>query len=155
NIDRSGSGNRARFENNMREHAGRTDLRIFMKSSSELTIEDTTDKCRFFHIDGGHRPQDVYADLATADRALVAEGIVAVDDVFNPNWPGVGEGVYRYFAERPNVFAPIVIGGNKVLFSRPAMAKRYRIDAVPGGMPFDLDQKEWLGSTVPTVIRRA
>src|SRR5262245_17991069 len=82
NIDRSGSGNRTRFENNMREHAGGTDLRIFMKLSSELTIEDTTDKCRFFHIDGGHRPQDVYTDLATADRALVAEGIVAVDDVF-------------------------------------------------------------------------
>lgn len=155
NADHSGSGNRARFENSMRRHAGRIDLRIFMKPSSELTIEDTTENCRFFHIDGGHRPEDVFTDLATADRALVADGIVAVDDVFNPEWPGVSEGVYRYFTERPNVFAPIVIGGNKVLFARPAMAQRYHIDALPAGLPFDFGQKQWLGYSVPTVIRRA
>jgi hypothetical protein len=155
NIDCSGSGNREQFENNMRRYASAVNLRVFVKPSSELTTGDTTKNCRFFHIDGGHRPQDVYADLATADRALLVEGIVAVDDVFNANWPGVSEGVYRYLAERPNVFVPIVIGGNKVLFTRPDMAQRYHIDALPKGLPFDLGQKQWLGYTVPTVLRRA
>jgi hypothetical protein len=155
NVDHSGEGNLARFEENMRIHACAANLRVFAKPSSELTGEDTTTTCRFFHIDGGHRPQDVYTDFETADRALIEEGVVAVDDVFNPNWPGVSEGVYSFLSDRQKVFAPIVIGGNKVLFARPAMVQRYRIDALPKDVPFDLGEKEWLGYSVPTVLRRA
>jgi len=92
----------------MRKYASATNLRVFSKPSSDLTIEDTTVNCRFFHIDGGHRP--VYTDLMTADRALLEEGVVAVDDVFNSNWPGVGEGVYRFFAERREVYLFIGFG---------------------------------------------
>jgi hypothetical protein len=155
NIDHSGRGSRALFEKNMSMHACAASLRVFAKLSSQLTTEDTTTTCRFFHIDGGHRAQDVYTDLETADRALLPDGLVAVDDVFNPNWPGVSEGVYRFLSERPKLFAPIVIGGNKVLFARPGMAQRYRIDSLPPDAPFDLGEKEWLGYSVPTVVRRA
>ena len=155
NVDHSGGGSRALFEKNMKIHACTVNLRVFAKPSSQLTTEDTTTTCRFFHIDGGHRAQDVYSDLETADRALLAEGVVAVDDVFNPNWPGVSEGVYRFLSERPKVFAPITIGGNKVFFARPGMAQRYHIDALPKDAPFDLGEKEWLGYNVPTVLRRA
>jgi len=155
NVDHSGGGSLARFEKNMRTHACAVNLRVFAKPSSELTAEDTTTTCRFFHIDGGHRQEDVYTDLETADRALLGAGMVAVDDVFNPNWPEVSEGVYRFVLERPQVFAPIAIGGNKVLFARPWMAQRYRIDNLPKDAPFDLGEKEWLGYSVPTVLRRA
>jgi hypothetical protein len=155
NVDDSGRGNRALFEKNMSMHASTTRLRVFAKPSSQLTTEDTTSTCRFFHIDGGHRAQDVCADLETADRALLPDGVVAVDDVFNPNWPGVSEGVHRFFSQRPKLFAPIVIGGNKVLFARAGTAQHYRIDALPQDMPFVLGEKEWLGYRVPTVIRRA
>ena len=155
NVDHSGGGDRALFEKNMSAYACAAKLRVFAKPSSGLTTEDTTTTCRFFHIDGGHRPQDAYTDLETADRALLADGVVAVDDVFNSNWPGVSEGVYRFLSERPKVFAPIFIGGNKVLFARPGMAQRYRVYALPQDAPFDLGEKEWLGYSVPTVIRRA
>ena len=155
NVDHSGGGNLLRFKRNMNMYAGATTLRVFAKPSSQLTAADTTTTCRFFHIDGGHRPQDVYTDMETADRALLAEGVVAVDDVFNPNWPGVSEGVYHFFSEKTKVFAPIVIGGNKVIFARPGMEQHYRINALPKEMPFDVGEKEWLGYTVPTVIRRA
>ena len=155
NVDHSGAGSRAQFEKNMSMYAGAANLRVFSKPSSQLTTEDTTTTCRFFHIDGGHRPQDVYTDLETADRALLSEGVVSVDDVFNPNWPGVSEGVYRFLSERPKVFTPIAIGGNKVLFSRPGTTQRYHIDALPKDAPFDLGEKEWLGYSVPTALRRA
>jgi hypothetical protein len=155
NVDRSGGGSRALFEKNMARHNGETNFRVFAKPSSQLTTDDTTTNCRFFHIDGGHRPLDVYTDLETADRALLAGGVLAVDDVFNPNWPGVSEGLYRFLSERPKVFVPIGIGGNKVLFARPGMEQRYHIDALPQDMPFDLSEKEWLGYSVPTVLRRA
>lgn len=142
NVDRSGAGSRTICEKNMGIHASGANVRVFAKPSSQLTTEDTTTACRFFHIDGGHRPKDVYTDLQTADRAPLPAGVVAVDDVFNPNWPGVSEGVYRFLSDWPKVFAPLAIGGNKVLFARPGMAQRYRIDTLPKDVPYDLGEKE-------------
>ena len=164
NRDRSGEGSGELFLRNLRTHAPLDDrrLRVFAKESRALTAEETTITCRFFHIDGGHRPEDVFADLETAERALLPDGVVAVDDLFNPNWPGVGEGFYRYIAARPDAFVPIVIGGNKVLFARPGAAARYERhfadgDAVSAAVdaPFAFEEKEWLGRRVLTAIRLA
>lgn len=164
NRDRSGEGSLELFVRNFHLF-GDLDveaLRIFPRESSALTAEETTTACRFFHIDGGHRAEDVMADLATAERALLPDGVVAVDDLFNPNWPGVGEGFYRFIAERTDAFVPIVIGGNKVLLARPEAAARYERhfadrdmvgDAVDA--PFAFEDKEWLGRRVLTAIRLA
>ncbi|HEX9985788.1 MAG TPA: class I SAM-dependent methyltransferase [Thermoanaerobaculia bacterium] len=156
NVDRSGEGSRELFLRHMQTHARVDHLRVFAKLSSELTAEDTTARCRFFHIDGGHRAEDVLNDLRIAEQALLPAGVVAVDDLFNPNWPGVSEGFYRFTSERPDAFVPIVIGGNKVLLTHPEAASRYvkywnelRHDA------FDFAMKEWLGRHVVTAIRRA
>jgi hypothetical protein len=156
NRDKSGEGNRAIFERHLQTHGVR-DLRIFARLSSELTADDTTTNCRFVHIDGGHRPEDVLNDLHVAERALLSDGIVAVDDVFNPNWPGVSEGYYRYHGD----LAPIAIGGNKVLLTPRAAAERYdrhfqsldewRDFIAP--QPFVFGFKEWLGRSVLTMIR--
>lgn len=163
NVDRSGEGNRSIFDRHLRELGGGARFRVFTKLSSELTEEETTSRCRFFHIDGGHRPEDVASDLATAERALLPDGIVAVDDVFNPNWPGVSEGFYRFVTQRPDAFVPIAIGGNKVLLARPVAAVRYewhlqKIEewsAFIAPQPFDLAFKGWLGRGVLTLVRRA
>jgi SAM-dependent methyltransferase len=161
NRDRSGEGSRELFLRNMRALAGLDDahLRVFARESSTLTPEDTTTRCRFFHIDGGHRPEDVMNDLAVAERALLPDGVVALDDLFNPNWPGVGEGFYRFIAAQPDVFVPILIGGNKVLFTRPNAVGRYEghWDEVAAAVdaPFTFDYKEWLGHRVLTAIRGA
>ena len=152
NRDRSGEGSRELFEKNMRAFGG--PARVFAKSSAELTTNDTTTNCRFFHIDGGHRPEDVMADLETASRALNANGIVALDDLFNPNWPGVSEGFYRFIANRPDVLAPILIGGNKVFFARPAA--NYALDDIASfveSRAFAFEPKDWLGRRVLTAIR--
>lgn len=155
NVDRSGGGSRSIFDRNLRGH----ELRVFPKLSSELSAGDTTTDCRFFHIDGGHRAEDVVNDLQVASRALRADGIVAVDDVFNPNWPGVSEGFYRFAGEHPDTFAPILIGGNKVLFARPEAAPRYERHwndvAAAVDAPFGFELKDWLGRRVLTAIRRA
>jgi len=155
NRDRSGEGNREIFERHLRTHSA--EARIFAKLSSELTGDDTTTRCRFVHIDGGHRPEDVLNDLHVAERALLPEGVVAVDDVFNPNWPGVSEGFYRYAGE----LVPIAIGGNKVLLARSAAAARYERHwqntdewrAFIEPEPFVFGFKEWLGRNVLTLIR--
>jgi hypothetical protein len=163
NFDRSGEGSRLLFERHMREAAllEPARVRVFSFPSRHLTVDQTTDRCRFFHIDGGHRPEDVFNDLEVADRALTTEGVIAVDDVFNPSWPGVSEGFYRYIRERPETFVPIVIGGNKVLLSRPSAASRYEAHwADPADcqesvdpQPFTLGFKDWMGRRVLTAMR--
>lgn len=154
NVDHSGEGSRELFEKYIRAFGG--PARVFAKSSHELTTGDTTTNCRFFHIDGGHRPDDVIADLQTAARALHTHGVVALDDVFNPSWPGVSEGFYRFHAAHPDVFTPILIGGNKVFFAREP--SRYSFDDLASFVDtraFRFEYKEWLGRRVMTAARLA
>lgn len=165
NRDASGRGDKEIFLSNMRTHGrvGDGELEVFAKSSEELSPEETTTSCRFFHIDGGHWAEIVLADMMTADRALSASGVMAVDDVFNPNWPGVGEGFYRFMRERPGRFAPVLIGGNKVFLARPEFARRFRDYCSPPEKfaqlvyagPFSFEDKEWMGVDVLTVIRHS
>lgn len=95
-------------------------IRILRGSSAALTLDDTGMRCRLVHIDGGHEAADVYADLAVADRALIDDGVVALDDFHNFAWPGVAEGFFKFMHERPGRFAPLAIGFNKGLVCRPA-----------------------------------
>jgi hypothetical protein len=135
-------------------------LSIFSKRSASLTADETTTKCRFFHIDGGRRAEDVFADLVTADRAVMPDGVLAVDDVFNANWPGVSEGFYNFLTTRPDAFVPIFIGGNKVYLTRPDAAAIYEKHWMgeeaqseffePG--PFALELREWLGRRLLTAV---
>lgn len=164
NRDASGKGDKEIFLANMREHTklNEGELRVFAKSSEELSLEETTENCRFFHIDGGHWADIVVADMMTADRALGPDGVMAVDDVFNPNWPGVGEGFYQFMRYQPGKFAPVLIGGNKVFLARPEFAKRFRAYCEPEAFeqlvyagPFSFEDKEWLGADVLTVIRHS
>lgn len=154
NRDHSGEGSREIFTRNMGAHP----VRVFAKESAKLTTEDTTAECRFVHIDGGHRAEDVVNDLNVAERALLPDGIVAVDDAFNPNWPGVSEGFYQFVNAR-DAFAPLLIGGNKVLLTRPGAIARYErhFDAIAEAVvaPFTFERKEWLGRRVLTAIRHA
>jgi hypothetical protein len=165
NPDRSGEGSLELFISNMRRLGKISDdrLRVFARRSDGLTTADTTTNCRFFHIDGGHRPADVRADLITALAALRPDGVVAVDDLFNPNWPGVSEGFYQFMAEHPGQIVPILIGGNKVLLTRPSAAATYErhwgdplvwAEAVDSS-PYRFEPKEWLGRQVMTAIRRS
>lgn len=154
NRDHSGEGSRELFERNIVPHP----VRVFAKESARLTSEDTTTTCRFVHIDGGHRAEDVVNDLHVAERALLADGVVAVDDAFNPNWPGVSDGFYR-FMNASDAFAPLLIGGNKVLLARPDAIARYEahFDRIAGAVdaPFTFETKEWMGRRVLTAIRHA
>ena len=163
NDDRSGEGSRELFEQNMsRLRAEVADaVRIFSKRSDELTVADTSDACRFIHIDGGHTPRDVVNDLMIAERALSEVGVVALDDVFNASWPGVSEGLYRYISAQPESLVPLIIGGNKVYFARPAGVGRYEAllqDLLAGkrftAEAFRFEHKEWLGRSVVTATRR-
>jgi hypothetical protein len=91
---------------------------MFEKLSSKLSPEDVTTNCRFFHIDGGHNPEEALGDLELAAASIIPEGVIVVDDAFHPAWPGVTEGVFRFFTKYQGEFVPLIIGFNKLVITR-------------------------------------
>jgi hypothetical protein len=148
NESRSGAGNRAAFLQNMQRFFD--DLAfvdVFAGHSSGLNPDELGSQFSFCHIDGGHSPEETYHDLELCSRILIPGGLVALDDYFNPSFPGVSEGAVRFHLEHREVLKPIAIGFNKVLFQKQpgatdlnrsfaATFKRYRAEsAVLWGVP--------------------
>jgi hypothetical protein len=163
NQDHSGEGSRELFLSNMNSLAPPVGahLRVFPLRSDELTAEQTSSDCRFFHIDGGHLPEVLYSDLLVAERAIGRAGVIAVDDVFNPNWPGVSEGFFRFMTAAGTSLAPLFIGANKVLLTRAAAVAEYEdvfrasglLSDIEAKVPFTFERKDWLGRSVLTAVR--
>ena len=126
-ASRSGRGFYRAFMRNVRrffpEHGF---LHVHCRSSVDLTVSETTDNCRLFHIDGGHDADLVVNDLRIADQAVADRGLVVLDDMYNSAWPEVTEGFFRFIAARPGAFVPLVIGFNKAVLARPGSCEPYR-----------------------------
>ncbi len=128
NVDRSGAGDLERFRRNLRRHADLSRLVLHEGDSTELTAAHLLalgrGPLRLISIDGGHTAEITAHDLATAEGALAEGGIVILDDCFNEEWPGVSDGVHRYFSQ-PRSIVPFAIGAGKTFFSHPAFAQSY------------------------------
>lgn len=157
NRSASGAGDRDIFMENFRasfpDHGF---LRVFEKPSGDLTPEEVTQSCRFFHIDGGHTAEEALGDLELAAEALSEQGVIVIDDAFSPVWPSVTEAIFRFFTSRPGCFVPLVIGFNKLAIIRPSATELYRscLEApdvygrfVPCG-PYEATSIELLGHAV-------
>ena len=88
-------------------------------------IADLGDPCRLFSVDGGHTPEITANDLSIASGAIAEEGVIILDDVFSPMWPGVGEGLALFMAENPDALVPFGMAGNKTFLCRPPIARHY------------------------------
>ena len=119
NQSRSGAGHRDVFLQNMQTFFDDLGfVEIVAESSSELKPEALGSQFSFCHIDGGHSPEETYHDLDLCSTILLPGGIVALDDYFNPSFPGVSEGAVRFKLEYGDRLKPIAIGFNKVLFQK-------------------------------------
>jgi hypothetical protein len=58
----------------------------------------------------------------------LAPGVIILDDYFNEMWPGVSEGVHRYFRELHGVL-PFATGANKMLFCNASSAIPLYVDS--------------------------
>ena len=120
NISASGGGDRGQFEKNMREfYPDDSFLRVIARPSGELTPSDLPSGFTFMHIDGGHSPEEVYHDLKLCHDVAVDGGLIALDDYFNPEYPGVCEGGVEFSLRHPGCLVPLVAGYNKILFQKP------------------------------------
>jgi hypothetical protein len=149
NVDRSGAGNLERFKRNLRRHADLSRLVVHEGDSTELSstylLELGVGPFRLFSIDGGHTAEITAHDLSTAEGALAEGGIVILDDCFNEAWPGVSDGVHRYFSQ-PRAIVPFAIGAGKTFFCQRAFAQRYA--AVLKKMDPKAVQHDFLGESV-------
>lgn len=135
NIDRSGYGNRAIFVKNLRKNGCDLErIEVFSENSMNLTenrlIEACEGKIRLFSIDGGHTAEITYNDLSLASQTLSDDGLIILDDFFHEAWPGVAEGTCRYIQERGNRLIPVVIAGNKFIFTNNERAAKIYMNAL-------------------------
>jgi hypothetical protein len=124
NASRSGEGRRDVFERNLQAVVPGTALRVFECSSAELTAERIGTHHRFFHVDGGHNPDEALSDLRLAAATTSERGVIAVDDPFKPEWPGVTEAVLRFLLEDDR-FRALAVGFNKLLVVRREAVDTY------------------------------
>lgn len=119
NVSSSGSGSRAHFERNMRSFFGDLGFVRCIAAASN-TIDPASLGCRFSfcHVDGGHTARETYDDLDLCSRILLPGGMLALDDYFNPAFPGVCEGAIKFWLAHDGVLMPVAAGFNKVLFQK-------------------------------------
>jgi hypothetical protein len=128
NVDHSGAGDLERFRRNLRRHADTGRLLIHEGDSTRLTSRELLQlgrgPLRMISIDGGHAADITAHDLATSEGALIEGGIIILDDCFNEMWPGVVDGVHRYFSQ-PRAIVPFGVGANKTFFCHRPFARQY------------------------------
>lgn len=119
NRSHSGAGARDVFVENMRRfHPDLTFLDVFEGASSSLDAARLGRNFSFCHVDGGHSAEETYGDLDLCAKVLLPGGLLALDDYFNPWFPGVAEGAIGYSKDHPGVYRPIAVGFNKVILRR-------------------------------------
>jgi hypothetical protein len=119
NISRSGAGKRSIFEANMRAfNADLNFLEIVAGVSGQLTPATLGSGFTFCHIDGGHSRAETYADLCLCHEISAPGGLIAIDDYFNPDFPGVAEGAVEFMLGHQGALTPVAIGYSKVLFQK-------------------------------------
>ena len=130
----SGKSYREKFEEHMRSFFGSLDfLTPITAASGRLKSSDFSPTFSFCHVDGGHSPEETHADLKFATDILLPGGLLALDDYFNPQHPGVSEGALSFRREHDGVLRPVAIGYNKVLFQK--------LPAGPNPAPQDLNER--------------
>ncbi|MFW6773400.1 class I SAM-dependent methyltransferase [Nocardioides sp. CPCC 205120] len=121
NVDQSGKGDRAVFERNVAAWADPDRVVVLQGSSTDVAPDRATDTfghVRLFSIDGGHTSGITCHDLRLAEACLVDDGVVVLDDIFNPAWLGVLSGLRDYLATS-SALRPFAVSANKLYLARP------------------------------------
>jgi len=129
NADKSGCGDLSKFLENLRQYGSEVGLSVLKKDSKKLTRGDfysnKKGNIRLFSIDGSHTAAHTCSDLAIASQLIGADGLIILDDFYNPDWPGVQEGFYRHLMNPGCETAPFAYGNNKLFLCKAASHAKY------------------------------
>ena len=109
---------------------------LFLMTGSSRSIEWGAPgalKARLIHVDAGHEYADVYGDLKLLAPELTYRGVIAVDDYFDGDSPGVAMATMQAAADFGLV--PFLCGTNKLFLCRPD-AQAFYLERVLETEPF-------------------
>jgi hypothetical protein len=130
NIDRSGRGSLERFRENLRlyDRNGGSNVECVQADSTRLIHQDLSrfvgSRPKIISIDGGHTVEHTLSDLSLATKIIHDAGAIFVDDILNPHWIGVFEGVVCFLQRRPDIW-PVLVGFNKILLVPMSVHGKY------------------------------
>lgn len=67
-------------------------------------------------IDGCHTAEHTLNDLLTAQDCLAPGGVIMLDDMFQPHWPGVTEAVALFYSRYVPRVRPFLYCAHKMFF---------------------------------------
>ena len=96
-------------------------------SSDEVVkkLKSIKKEMRFIHCDTSHSYFDTSADLTISKNILSKEGIIAVDDFCNLDYPGVLPSVYSFLIKNRKKFRLFLVTQQKAYICRTEMFNEY------------------------------
>jgi len=132
NIDGSGTGSVDRVRQNLASYGPPNAPVVFIKADTlALSLADRVEivrqhgPFRMFSVDGGHTAEHVVNDLLFAQDALSSGGVVLADDYYHRHWPGVTEGICRFFAHHSPRLKPFLFVHNKLFLANASWHPYY------------------------------
>lgn len=129
NLDNSGKGDQESFEGHLTRLGIRQATEVIAASSLALEEQGFLAKgrrFRLFSVDGGHTADVARNDLELAERTIVDDGIVVLDDVLNRHWLGVISGLFEYWNKGGTLVPAFLIPDRLVLTRTEEKADEYR-----------------------------
>lgn len=132
NLDYAGAGNRKEFRDNIALSGEdpenvtciERDSTTF-RSGDLIKIREAVGGFSAFSVDGCHLVEHTINDIRVAMELTADEGVIFVDDYYNPDWPGVHEGVCKLFQASTPVYVPLAYTSNKLAMCHVGYHQRY------------------------------
>lgn len=124
NIDGAGVGSLERLKANIEAHGPDIGLDYaFIKADSAalnladiLRLVQERGPFRLFSVDGCHTAEHTLNDMLTAQDCLAPGGVIMLDDMFQPHWPGVTEAVALFYQRYVPRVKPFLYCAHKMFF---------------------------------------
>jgi hypothetical protein len=129
NLDRSGKGDQDAFEGHLDRLGLRAQTEVVAASSLVLEEQGFLEpgrRFRMFSVDGGHTADVAANDLRLAERTIVDDGVVVLDDVLNRHWLGVISGLFLYWQQGGTLVPAVLVPDRLVLTASVDQAELYR-----------------------------
>lgn len=117
-------------EKNITKFGNNTNLIWRLQDTTQLRTDDVAfdNNLRFLHIDGCHEHSAVLSDLILFSNKMKDDGIIAIDDFQDQEYPGVNSAAFEFSLSKGNyknwrVFA---IGDNKAYMCQKKYAEIYQ-----------------------------
>lgn len=131
NLDGAGEGDRAIFQSNL-DKFGITNSEVHQMDSMTIPqsfINEHLDTYSLFSVDACHTVEHTLNDFRIAMQMVRKEGIIFIDDYNNANWPGVQEGISKFYLNNSSAFIPLLFTCNKLLICNISYHQLYK-DAI-------------------------